>query len=734
MSIYGLYCEATKDYYDQNTPSFSFYKGDLFRVIETNAQGRVLYVINSRSKKQPILSNFTTFIQIKQYCSALNDFNCNDPGYLKFQKQQEIEILSIRLEYLIGAIGNQIGMVSFQNISAVYPKRCPFEKETYPFSKIEIISKDLYHNIRTKKMKMGIQKESVKPLFIYNTKKSSEVLFFKSYETQQEQKSDLINSSLDKIAIPHCSYCGCTSQESIVQCVSTRRWFCNGKGDTKSSHIVRHLTKSRKKEISLHPKGLLGNLPIQCHSCGSKNIWKLGLLQNIEKSSPVFLCNDPCLKNKSFNSNSWEPLIQNGCLLSFIVPPPSNDELKNTRIINKNEMDRLEETWAKDEFNKDLVLNFNQNEIKNEKLLFKLNTNKNINKNKGNEDEEEGENSNNFKKWFTESQSLSNFEEIFLNYFNETNTLYDQKEIGTNLLQSERTNQTEILQYKEYYQNIGNENFQQQQVQQEQEQEQMLQQEHDLQYQQSNTYQSQNLYDYEAIEPITQNTNLNTYEQNLSYNQISNSNYLQREEVNTQDYDENNYEKFELNPYQEYSTNTFNNNVNNSYQFEYENQFHNYTDYPPQNNQDNIHTLEENEKNHNIYENGEYYNDIYITITNKLINKKYIQIDHSNSKGQQQIENDNILFTIKDLKLQVNNPIKHQQEKNQKLNKTKKKKIPKSKKILCKICMINSANSLFLPCKHMLCCENCTKIIFEKNKKCPLCRTEIKKTMKIFIA
>lgn len=49
--------------------------------------------------------------------------------------------------------------------------------------------------------------------------------------------------------------------------------------------------------------------------------------------------------------------------------------------------------------------------------------------------------------------------------------------------------------------------------------------------------------------------------------------------------------------------------------------------------------------------------------------------------------------------------------------------------LLCKICMDKMANTVFLPCVHLLCCEDCAPVILE----CPVCRGIINDTLKIYI-
>lgn len=48
---------------------------------------------------------------------------------------------------------------------------------------------------------------------------------------------------------------------------------------------------------------------------------------------------------------------------------------------------------------------------------------------------------------------------------------------------------------------------------------------------------------------------------------------------------------------------------------------------------------------------------------------------------------------------------------------------------LCVICLTDKKNVAFLPCKHLCCCEECSK----KVKECPMCRKKVEDTIKLYI-
>ena len=50
--------------------------------------------------------------------------------------------------------------------------------------------------------------------------------------------------------------------------------------------------------------------------------------------------------------------------------------------------------------------------------------------------------------------------------------------------------------------------------------------------------------------------------------------------------------------------------------------------------------------------------------------------------------------------------------------------------MLCKVCMDTDIECLFLPCRHVVCCERCSYLI----TKCAVCRTDIGAVLKVFLS
>ena len=50
-------------------------------------------------------------------------------------------------------------------------------------------------------------------------------------------------------------------------------------------------------------------------------------------------------------------------------------------------------------------------------------------------------------------------------------------------------------------------------------------------------------------------------------------------------------------------------------------------------------------------------------------------------------------------------------------------------RLQCKVCLDEQVGTLFLPCRHLICCVNCAVSV----NKCPLCREKIIGTIKTFV-
>lgn len=51
----------------------------------------------------------------------------------------------------------------------------------------------------------------------------------------------------------------------------------------------------------------------------------------------------------------------------------------------------------------------------------------------------------------------------------------------------------------------------------------------------------------------------------------------------------------------------------------------------------------------------------------------------------------------------------------------------------CLACQTTKRDALFMPCRHICFCLDCTNIHIKKDKECPICRTSIKEILNVFI-
>ncbi|XP_070541842.1 regulator of nonsense transcripts 1-like [Ptychodera flava] len=147
-----------------------------------------------------------------------------------------------------------------------------------------------------------------------------------------------------------CNYCGIHDPASVVMCNSTKKWFCNGRGNTSGSHIVNHLVRTKCKEVTLHKDGPLGETILECYNCGCRNVFLLGFIPAKADSVVVLLCRQPCatqsnLKDMNWDPSQWQPLIQDRQFLSWLVKIPSEQEQLRARQISAQQINKLEELW-----------------------------------------------------------------------------------------------------------------------------------------------------------------------------------------------------------------------------------------------------------------------------------------------------------------------------------------------------------------------------------------------------
>eukprot|EP00020_Sapocribrum_chincoteaguense_P005442 CAMPEP_0170755404 /NCGR_PEP_ID=MMETSP0437-20130122/13502_1 /TAXON_ID=0 /ORGANISM="Sexangularia sp." /LENGTH=1019 /DNA_ID=CAMNT_0011094575 /DNA_START=78 /DNA_END=3137 /DNA_ORIENTATION=- len=141
--------------------------------------------------------------------------------------------------------------------------------------------------------------------------------------------------------------------DAVARCVGCSKWFCNATGHLPASHIVNHLVRSKHKEIQLHVESPMGDAPIECYMCGSRNVFVLGFIPATQESVVVLLCREPCasasgLKDMNWDPTAWLPLVENRALVDWLVRVPEAREVRRARQVSTMQANKLEEAWKRD--------------------------------------------------------------------------------------------------------------------------------------------------------------------------------------------------------------------------------------------------------------------------------------------------------------------------------------------------------------------------------------------------
>ena len=177
-----------------------------------------------------------------------------------------------------------------------------------------------------------------------------------------------------------CAYCGVHAVDCMVRCCAPGcgKWFCNGRCGTTGSHIVNHLVKAKHKEVALHPDTPHGDTVMECFNCGNKNIFLLGFVPSKADSTVVLLCREPCLHNKALEDMDWDlpqwqPLLEDKCLLPWLVRQPDDGELRRARPVSVSQIIKLEDMWKTNPAGtvEDLEHGFEHEEIEPVKMMYK---------------------------------------------------------------------------------------------------------------------------------------------------------------------------------------------------------------------------------------------------------------------------------------------------------------------------------------------------------------------------
>uniref|UniRef100_A0A4W6F510 ATP-dependent helicase RENT1 n=1 Tax=Lates calcarifer TaxID=8187 RepID=A0A4W6F510_LATCA len=129
-----------------------------------------------------------------------------------------------------------------------------------------------------------------------------------------------------------CSYCGIHDPACVVYCNTSKKWFCNGRGNTS----VLQLWLSQCLPAGLHPRQ--GRL-----SSGVTVSLNSPLMGLVNRDTPC--ASQSSLKDINWDSSQWQPLIQDRCFLSWLVKIPSEQEQLRARQITAQQINKLEELW-----------------------------------------------------------------------------------------------------------------------------------------------------------------------------------------------------------------------------------------------------------------------------------------------------------------------------------------------------------------------------------------------------
>ncbi|KAF5832475.1 RNA helicase-domain-containing protein [Dunaliella salina] len=147
-----------------------------------------------------------------------------------------------------------------------------------------------------------------------------------------------------------CKYCGVSNPASVVKCLTTGKWFCNGRANKSGSCIVLHLVKSKCKEVQLHKESPLGDAILECYASGTRNVFVLGFVPVKSENTVVLLARDtpanhPTIKDLNLDMSQWQPIIENRALVSWLVKPPTTRELAKAQHLTYAQIAKLEECW-----------------------------------------------------------------------------------------------------------------------------------------------------------------------------------------------------------------------------------------------------------------------------------------------------------------------------------------------------------------------------------------------------
>jgi regulator of nonsense transcripts 1 len=142
----------------------------------------------------------------------------------------------------------------------------------------------------------------------------------------------------------------------MVKCITSGKWFCNGRIESKASCIINHLIRSKNHEVQLNRKSPMGEQVLECFVTGFRNVFNLGFISMKKENTVVLLSHEiivrqdlvSVLKDLNLNFRSWQPLIQDQQFVHWLVTIPDKKERLHAYRITPLQMHLLEKLWQKD--------------------------------------------------------------------------------------------------------------------------------------------------------------------------------------------------------------------------------------------------------------------------------------------------------------------------------------------------------------------------------------------------
>ncbi|BFU22846.1 regulator of nonsense transcripts, putative [Entamoeba histolytica HM-1:IMSS-B] len=144
------------------------------------------------------------------------------------------------------------------------------------------------------------------------------------------------NTTKDKV---RCWYCGLADKKKLIRC-GCGKYFCNGTGNGKVSHIIHHASSLKHKDLKYSDEY------IQCNLCKTRNPFVLGFIQ-VKQNSDMTTClcrtcrYNTTIKNLGWDVDSWTSIVCEGKFVNEICPQPSNEEMSIVQSISYQKMRKM---------------------------------------------------------------------------------------------------------------------------------------------------------------------------------------------------------------------------------------------------------------------------------------------------------------------------------------------------------------------------------------------------------